>query len=85
MHFLLLCALEKGPTHFLNYLHQEVEEFECTVSKHFLYLKACTLFLCFLAERGFLKILYPSFGLQCALTELSILSFGIGFHILVLL
>lgn len=51
MCFLLLCALEKDPTHSLLLLEGS-GKFTCTVAKH-LYQKPYTLFLCFKAERGF--------------------------------
>lgn len=50
MRFLLLCALEKDPTHSLILLGGS-GKVTCTVAKH-LYQKPYTLFLCFKAERG---------------------------------
>lgn len=82
MRFLLLCALEKDPTHSLSLLGGS-GKLTCTQ-----WLSTCIRSPVPSSSALTQKEVFTlclSFGLQCALTQLSILTFGVGFYILVLL
>lgn len=88
MHCLLLCALEKDPTHFLVTFSRKCHcsrllsfgKFTSTVSKHF-YENYCTLFPALKQKEVIAKCFTKRFGLS-ALMQLSIITFGVGFYIL---